>query len=354
MAIDPNDLLIFKKKQTVGQSKPQPIKAAQQQATVQAEQKAPAPTAPPKPAAAPAIQKAVQEIAPPSQQAISAPISAPISTSAYGPAPAASPAPQPKNVFTNYYDEKREESARLEQEAAETTPDAVSDEDGHLIAKQQRKLTKTEKKNIESGKGQSCVLHPWRGAYATCEYCKRPFCYADLIDYKGAPCCIEDINEVSREHGGEINYWNSFTYISAAVMLANSSLLLYYIYPQTNFLVAYLTSAGVLTFIMNTNFSYAMASINIMLSALGFISGLALILKVKHSFAFGGIVSGAMLLILSYGYINTNTQYLLISSALSAISITMIAMGRMAATGAEYLEINKSPSELDWPRLETF
>ena len=406
MAIDPNDLLIFKKRQRMGQPKSVQVQQQPAKSVPVQETELPVPvrnnelvvkTVPVRPAA----QKpaATPKPAPPPNASAESESKEDANADYYYVLKEQPEAPGSRNADKSETAENLKKQAQKEQQVAvqpstkpnipinapaaqpsarlnirpnaqpapeqhiitqQTTPvstyvpsDSEPEED-QADVKRSRKFTKLEKKNIDAAKGYNCTIHPWRKAYATCELCKRQFCYADLIDYMGAPYCIEDINEVSREHGGEINYWNFFTYLASAFILCNATLLFYYIYPQTNFLVAYLTSAGVIKFIMNTNFSYAMASFNTVLSLLGFVSGFGLIFKLRHSFAVSSVVAAITLLVLSYGYLNTNTQYLLISAVLSFVSISLIAMGRMAATGASYLESSKSPADLDWPRLESF
>jgi hypothetical protein len=40
-------------------------------------------------------------------------------------------------------------------------------------------------------KGEKCTNHPWRDAYAQCSYCKRYFCYPDLVRYEGRSTALK-------------------------------------------------------------------------------------------------------------------------------------------------------------------
>ena len=57
--------------------------------------------------------------------------------------------------------------------------EAVEAAGGNMSQMSDKKKGKThsEEESEEADQGLSCVWHPWRPAYAICNYCHRPFCF---------------------------------------------------------------------------------------------------------------------------------------------------------------------------------
>ena len=48
----------------------------------------------------------------------------------------------------------------------------------------------TKKESVDAAKGQSCFWHSWRPAYGICAVCKKPYCYEDIVEYGGSLYCL--------------------------------------------------------------------------------------------------------------------------------------------------------------------
>ncbi len=148
MALDPDDLLIFSKRQKPGAKAKKP---SQQQPA------APAPQAQP-------------------------------------------PTPQPKIIAQPIVTGLPEPVSRPEPEAQRST----QKEEPYTVPVTQvplprpkyggKKAQIREMKKLAST--LACELHPWRKAYAICDYCKRAFCYEDIVEESGMFYCIDDIDKI--------------------------------------------------------------------------------------------------------------------------------------------------------------
>ncbi len=222
------------------------------------------------------------------------------------------------------------------------------------------KLTKNEKADIAAAKGLACVNHPWRPAYAVCEICKRPFCYADTISYNGSIYCLEDIDKAGNKAilPGRLNL---FAYLSAILFLSNSGILAYYLYPQYGYIlgtlrniasaVQALSIGGILAAI---NPTYTILFLNFLMAVLSVIASLMMLTRSQKSYAASSIIITMMLLAFSYEYINSNIGYTFIVGAISFMNVIVMSLSRMSAAGYR-IEEEKAPADVgvSYPRIET-
>lgn len=218
-----------------------------------------------------------------------------------------------------------------------------------------RRLGRRGKENIKASKGLKCANHPYRNAYAICEYCKRPFCYADLVSYGNNLYCIEDIDKVSRGTGAARGR-SAFAYLSSLLFISESAVLSYFAYPQFDFLLKHIYAVGITQFVLTLNYNYAVLTANILLAALGLVSSAIVLVKSGKASFVSGLIAGLLLIVLSYEYLNSNVEYLLALSVLSCVNIGAIAISRMSYAGSK--EIAEAEEEemmdIEWPRVETF
>ncbi len=236
--------------------------------------------------------------------------------------------------------------------AEETNFPLLTPELGQMQQQKKKKFTKIEEESIEAAKGMMCINHPWRPAYAICNYCKRPFCYADLVEYNGAFYCLEDIDKVTGP-GASISptRFNSFTAISSVFFLANATILGYFIYPQALFLIKYINNVGFVNFLNSLTYSYGISFINLILVVLGLFAGLILYAKNKKWFYISWVIDAFILIIVSYEYLTLNSSYLLAISVLAFINIGTLAYSRLSASTEVVSEIKE---EVNWPKVEIF
>ncbi len=232
-------------------------------------------------------------------------------------------------------------------------------------AEAKAKLGRSAKDNIAGAKGRVCVNHPWRRAYSLCNYCKRPFCYADLISYNKSLYCLEDIDYVSRNTVPVKYSRNIFTNIAALVLVINSAVVVYLTYPS---IISLLNSLGthinainvpgvalttLITTAVSTFSAYPFQSVYVAVALLSFLSGISVFAS-RHGFYFGIIVAFFTLLVFSYEYLSgIQYTYVIIISGIAFVEIAVLAYSRMSS-------ITFAPDEdaarkyIDWPRPETF
>ena len=345
MSADSDDLLIFKmrgmKKQ--GEKKPEePGKEAPAAKAVQQEQARPA---------APAQVQKNEEV-----QAQQAPQQQEIAQARAQ--PGVQEQPQQRQAGT-------EEKAVVQQVAQEevTKPYMSHGEDiqkflSERVEEQQevqgKKLTKKEKGNIKAARGMNCVNHPWRPAYSMCEYCKRPFCYADLISYGKNFYCLEDIDKVSSRTAKEARKVPKMLLNAIGMLfLASAGLLAYFVWPQAQLLYLQITSQGLGLFLATLNYNYVLQLINVGTVLFGFIAAVMIFVKHDNGLFVAGSIAAVTVMIVSYEYLNTDTFYLAVVGLLEILNIAVLAYGRMNMVEASY-EKEVEPMDIDWPGIETY
>ncbi len=330
MALDPNELLIFKKRGIKVEVKKKTAKPVAAKAPAPKEKVA---AAAPTPASKPTPKPEVKYEEKPS---IVAPSLA---------------KPSEKENETDIYiskmiKEEEENSKKLgeiQKIEEELEPGALRIPSGKL----------TKKESLKLAKGRTCVTHPWRDAYAICSYCKRPFCYSDIVAYGKGFYCTEDISKVSASTAERLkNSINTFAYVSAVLLVANAALLLYF-NPQSLIVINEVMKTGPLEFIKSINYVSLVYLSNLFIILFGFISAALLFANSGKGAAIGGLVDSFTIIITTYELLNTNANYLFAVSAIAFVSIATIALSRMSAANKEYQEELEYPN-VEWPKVEGF
>jgi len=215
-----------------------------------------------------------------------------------------------------------------------------------------KKYTKVQKESLEAAKGMVCVNHPWRPAYAICNYCKRPFCYADLVEYNGAFYCLEDIDKVAGQAPNlrEVSF-NSFVAVSSFFLLVNAAIMGYFVYPQAKFLVNYIGSVGFVGFLNSLTYSYGLSFINLLVVIFSALAGLMLFGKSNRWFYLSWMINAFILIIVSYEYLTINSPYLLAVSLVAFLTVGTLSYSRLSKSTEE---IATAHEQINWPRVETF
>ncbi len=234
------------------------------------------------------------------------------------------------------------------------------------------KVANSAREDIRAAWGLTCINHQWRKAYAICHYCKRPFCYADLTVHERNFYCLEDIDHIS---GGEIRIRysiNAITIIGAVALLVNAWLLVYLAYPSmltfVNSISVNLAAqnipalslstilgavGSVLGAVESTFSTYPFPSLYFTIASLNFIACFAAAFSSRSGFYFALFVSLFTLLGAIYAFLNTGIDYTLYTATIAFMTIGILAYSRMSSvTYAADEEI--SASAIDWPRPEVF
>ncbi len=146
---------------------------------------------------------------------------------------------------------------------------------------------------------------------------------------------------------------NPFIKVAGAILVVNAIVLGYFIYPQAAALSAYASSAGIVSFIANFNFSYTTDIVNVALVLLNALAGIFSFTKWRGNFVLDAASSSLTLMLGVFEFFSdTYLTYFLAVVALALLSIGSIAYGRMSAVAIEE-EKTKMP-DINWPGAEKF
>ncbi len=316
MALNPDDLLIFKAREEEEEEKKKVKKPEAKPAAV--------PAAKPAPAAAPIQQQKPQ----------------PLPQAAAAKPQAAKSEKEEKVTFISQQKEENipivTEQEALEEEYGVTTIPVGRRGAKHLTAKESRRIAEH----------MTCELHPWRRAYAICSYCHRAFCYEDLVEHNGAYYDLDDIDKIPKLRASEIIRYNTLGFFAGALMLFVFLVFIYSSYPLVLKIPFLFQQIGGLNGLLANPlqaFSFLLAETS--LAMLSFIAAISVFLSRKASFRFSTIVSVLIVGLFSYTYLNSANVYSAVIAAMSFISMVSLAYSRVA--------IETLPEETELPASES-
>lgn len=209
--------------------------------------------------------------------------------------------------------------------------------------------------SIRLAKGQFCINHQWRHAYAVCSVCKLPYCYVDIMEQGGKLYCINDIESVKVNQGeaAQQQSVNSFSIMASVLFIANSLLLAHFTSPQLSFMTGAAAKSGLSNFILHLSPSYYTPILNIAIVILGLIAAYTILRKSTLGLAFSLFISFGGLLAVLYEYLNSSVDYLFVSTILLLITLAAIAYSRMSSV-SELSESRSLTPDIDWPKPEMY
>ena len=199
-------------------------------------------------------------------------------------------------------------------------------------------ISRTEVQSRDAAKGLSCVWHPWRPAFAMCNYCNRPFCYEDIIEYKNNYYCLEDIDKVSTGAAVETSVkYNNLSMLSALLFIISFVVFIFAASGEVVFITHYANEVGFFTFLADINYTYAAALLGLFLSLFSIVAGILIFIHSGKSFAVGTTVGAFNVLLFSYSYISSREIYAVVISAISFVALLLLLLSREAYETEETL-----------------
>ncbi|MDE1768529.1 MAG: hypothetical protein KGH62_04115 [Candidatus Micrarchaeota archaeon] len=202
--------------------------------------------------------------------------------------------------------------------------------------------------SIKAAKGQFCVNHQWRHAYAICAICTLPYCYVDIMEKDGKMYCLQDIDATETGTSKQQPEVNSLSVLSSVIFIANSVALGIFSYPQATFIVNQIMKAQ---FMLTS--AYYLPLTNLAVVIFGVIAAISIVKRSATTLAFSLGVSMFGLLVVLYEYLLNNSPYLFVSSALLLVSVATVLYSRMSSVN-EVLEVGKYAKDVNWPKPEIF
>jgi hypothetical protein len=204
--------------------------------------------------------------------------------------------------------------------------------------------------------GEKCANHPWRDAYAQCSYCKRYFCYPDLVRYEGKEYCLEDLSKAPITRSTFKVGPNRYTYVASLLLIASSLFILYHTYPQIISIIDQVNRFGIYGFLMKLSLSSEISLVNLFVVVGGLISGIAVFRNSGAGVGFTILVIFIALGLFVFEYMNVvNTgapNYYIYIIALLIFDTVFTIVSRIEFVERSYEK--KSIATVDWPKFETF
>ena len=185
-------------------------------------------------------------------------------------------------------------------------------------------------------KGNYCVWHPWRAAYAICAYCHRPFCFQDTVELNNQYYCLEDIDIVSHTYRERVTMTTNTVTIAAGVLLMFAFLtFFYYSNVQVLFVIGYINRVGISYFIANAAQNYLYVLAEIIAIGFAFIAALFLFAQSRKAFYIGMIVTLAAIVLFSNQYASTGTLSTLAITVMIFASFLLLLYSRATRATSE-------------------
>jgi len=225
-----------------------------------------------------------------------------------------------------YVEQPQAETIYTEPEPVQQAPQL---EESHTAAPYGSKKSKT-KEMRKAAENLACELHPWRKAYAICDFCKRPFCYEDIAEHNGTFYCIDDIDRVPESvKATRVESYNSISLLSVFCYVAMLAVFSYTSYPQVNSFVQQMIAAQTfnnpiyIVFLNNL-----LLSTGILVSILSFLAGAMVLIESKRSFIFATAVSVLGGLFFLYTYLATTFLFYAVYAGVEFLAIILLAYSR--------------------------
>ena len=195
-------------------------------------------------------------------------------------------------------------------------------------------------------RGVRCTNHPWRQAYSYCRYCKRPFCYADLIEEDGECYCMEDTGAI--KHAGQATMRGSAAMnFVGALLIANAVVVAVMIYSHLLFALNLIGTSGVGALLSSLNTGWIVFYVNVALVVLGLISGIVVMLsKSRLGQNVGKLIIFATIIAMAYQYMVSFYAYLLLMIVAEIFTLALLAYVSMSISLNTYERdmLSKKPS----------
>ena len=213
----------------------------------------------------------------------------------------------------------------------------------------------------DAAAGNRCASHPWRNAYAICGMCKRPFCYEDVTEFNNNYYCLSDIDAVDKAHPAEAGSSGGTSYMLSGVLLMLSFMTFFaFSYRQTIFVFRYLNRVGLPFFLIHANYSYIFSFADNLLLIAGLITAILIIVQSRKGLYAGTFVMLSSVAIFSYQYLSTGTQYFsyigIMMFAAFALMLYSKAMFLSSDVNERYLSPTREieASTIKWPNVGKF
>ena len=205
-----------------------------------------------------------------------------------------------------------------------------------------------------------CTWHPWRKAFDTCAYCKRPFCFEDLVSEQGKYYCLEDMDKAAPEGTSRAYVTRAEMGVAGGMALLASFAVFFYRYWQQLISIGgYANKVGFFLFLKVVTPAYVVAIIGGIAALLILISAVMVFMESERGFGLGIASSIAMIAAMFYSLTVVIGIWTIVIMALSAVSLALLAYSLSAYKAEEVVSGYKESQgqeneELPFPNVGRF
>ncbi len=219
------------------------------------------------------------------------------------------------------------ETGTLEQVEIARGASFVSPEMGAKSLARAKKVARGEQ--VKSAAKEHCAWHPWRPAYALCDYCHRPFCFEDLVEAAGLFYCLEDIDTAIQTLNIKGDEPPNYAFAAGLALAFTFVVFFYFNGIVTLQALFYAKAAGPVMF-ASFNYAYDMPIVGFAISILSFLAGISIFREGRAAKALGFVFALFMLLFALYDYTVTAPISDLVLVFLAATALVMLVSSTYA------------------------
>jgi len=219
-----------------------------------------------------------------------------------------------------------------------------------------KRESKSEIESREAAHSKVCAWHPWRPAYAVCEYCHRPFCFEDTVDHNRHYYCLEDVDKVAGMALEMRVSYNNLSLVSATLFLMGFVMFIVFANAQVAAEIGYANDVGFVFFISRMTFNEAYAIFGPALMFFELAAGVAIFARSRNGFLLGISIGVLMVSVFTYQYLNEGQLYVLAIDIIAFIAMLTLVYSRTSVeiSGGVLPSLQTEPQFVGWPNAEMF
>lgn len=244
--------------------------------------------------------------------------------------------------FTNFFGVKKKEAVKPQEAQVQQTIEEPANYTAQTEAAPER-YEKTTGRELEEAKGKFCAWHPWRPAYAICDFCHKPYCYEDTVEFSRGYYCLEDIDKISENYAQELYAsYSGIGFIAAGLFMFAFIAFVFFASGQLAYIFNSIMSIGWPAFVANINYSYGSALLGLVITVTGVLSAVLIVIQSNKGFTVGLVAGLAETVLFSYQFLSSGLLYMGILSAMGLVALMLLAYSKVSYEVPEQLISEKS------------
>jgi len=215
--------------------------------------------------------------------------------------------------------------------------------------------SREETESREAARNRICTWHPWRPAYAVCEYCHRPFCFEDIVEHNRHFYCLEDVDKVAEISPETMVAYGKLSFASASLFLVSFILFVLFANAEVAAVINYANKIGFFAFVSRMSFEDVYAVFGPILAFLELVASVVIFARSRTGIITGIIIGGISITVFTYQFLNTGQLYALAIDALTVAAIFTLLHGRsIEVSGVGVPNLQTEPQFVQWSNAGRF